>query len=200
MLDAENSDKKHVAHAQNGTQQLAVADCITFNGFLSYNRVRVEREALLSCSISLTTLLTTGCVWLLFPSDRPWLTDVQKVQKLQEKVYVALQRCLQKDGASEEKLTRVSACCTALHVQWKTHSQLFVTHSLAGSSSPDGLQTPSYEVHLQPSHRQTGVFPPGSPWDGVHLSSSVQGGFWQRSHLPRFHGGLATFSQRVWFK
>lgn len=42
------------------------------------------------------------------PSDRPWLTDVQKVQKLQEKVYVALQRCLQKDGASEEKLTRVS--------------------------------------------------------------------------------------------
>lgn len=49
------------------------------------------------------------------PSDRPWLTDVQKVQKLQEKVYVALQRCLQKDGASEEKLTRVSACCAALH-------------------------------------------------------------------------------------
>lgn len=44
---------------------------------------------------------------LYFPSDRPWLTDVQKVQKLQEKVYVALQRCLQKEGASEEKLAKV---------------------------------------------------------------------------------------------
>lgn len=41
------------------------------------------------------------------PADRPWLTDVQKIQKLQEKVYVALQRCLQKDGASEEKLAKV---------------------------------------------------------------------------------------------
>ncbi len=44
---------------------------------------------------------------LLSPSDRPWLTDVQKVQKLQEKVYVALQRCLQKGGASDEKLAKV---------------------------------------------------------------------------------------------
>lgn len=40
-------------------------------------------------------------------SDRLWLTDVQKVQKLQEKVYVALQHCLQKEGASEEKLAKV---------------------------------------------------------------------------------------------
>lgn len=39
--------------------------------------------------------------------DRPWLTDVQKIQKLQEKVYVALQRCLQKEGASDEKLAKV---------------------------------------------------------------------------------------------
>lgn len=44
---------------------------------------------------------------LYFPSDRPWLTDVQKVQKLQEKVYVALQRCLQKAEAPEEKLAKV---------------------------------------------------------------------------------------------
>lgn len=43
----------------------------------------------------------------LSPSDRPWLTDVHKIQKLQEKVYVALQRCLQKHGASEEKLAKV---------------------------------------------------------------------------------------------
>ena len=43
-----------------------------------------------------------------FP-DRPWLTDVQKIQKLQEKVYVALQRCLQKEGASDEKLAKVTS-------------------------------------------------------------------------------------------
>uniref|UniRef100_A0A671XJE1 RAR-related orphan receptor C a n=1 Tax=Sparus aurata TaxID=8175 RepID=A0A671XJE1_SPAAU len=44
---------------------------------------------------------------VLLSPDRPWLTDVQKVQKLQEKVYVALQRCLQKEGASEEKLAKM---------------------------------------------------------------------------------------------
>ncbi|XP_037325002.2 LOW QUALITY PROTEIN: RAR-related orphan receptor C a [Pungitius pungitius] len=41
---------------------------------------------------------------VLLSPDRPWLTDVEKIQKLQEKVYVALQLCLQKEGAAEEKL------------------------------------------------------------------------------------------------
>uniref|UniRef100_A0A8C6MD60 RAR-related orphan receptor C a n=1 Tax=Nothobranchius furzeri TaxID=105023 RepID=A0A8C6MD60_NOTFU len=44
---------------------------------------------------------------VLLSPDRPWLTDVQKIQKLQEKVYVSLQRCLQKEGASEEKLAKM---------------------------------------------------------------------------------------------
>ncbi|KAF6726370.1 Nuclear receptor ROR-beta [Oryzias melastigma] len=44
---------------------------------------------------------------VLLSPDRPWLTDVPKVQKLQEKVYVALQRCLQNKGASEEKLAKM---------------------------------------------------------------------------------------------
>uniref|UniRef100_A0A3P8QSN6 RAR-related orphan receptor C a n=1 Tax=Astatotilapia calliptera TaxID=8154 RepID=A0A3P8QSN6_ASTCA len=44
---------------------------------------------------------------VLLSPDRPWLTDVQKIQKLQEKVYVALQRCLQRQGTSEEKLAKM---------------------------------------------------------------------------------------------
>ncbi|MEQ2212037.1 hypothetical protein XENOCAPTIV_023666 [Xenoophorus captivus] len=44
---------------------------------------------------------------VLLSPDRPWLTDVQKIHKLQEKVYVGLQRCLQKQGASEEKLAKM---------------------------------------------------------------------------------------------
>lgn len=79
-------------------------------------KLGLDRERLLSCSCSLKALLTAGCLSCMSPSDRPWLTDVQKVQKLQEKVYVALQRCLQQDGASEEKLTRVSARRAALHL------------------------------------------------------------------------------------
>lgn len=42
-------------------------------------------------------------------TDRPWLTDSQKVQKLQERVYVALQHCLHKSGAPEEKLAKVTS-------------------------------------------------------------------------------------------
>uniref|UniRef100_A0A8D3DVS3 RAR-related orphan receptor C a n=1 Tax=Scophthalmus maximus TaxID=52904 RepID=A0A8D3DVS3_SCOMX len=44
---------------------------------------------------------------VLLSPDRPWLTDVQKIQKLQDRVYVALQCCLQKEGASEEKLAKM---------------------------------------------------------------------------------------------
>lgn len=44
---------------------------------------------------------------VLLSPDRPWLTDSQKVRKLQEKVYVALQHCLNKGGAPEEKLTKM---------------------------------------------------------------------------------------------
>ncbi|KAL6107786.1 rora [Pungitius sinensis] len=44
---------------------------------------------------------------VLLSPDRPWLTDVEKIQKLQEKVYVALQLCLQKEGAAEEKLAKM---------------------------------------------------------------------------------------------
>ncbi|XP_033937285.1 RAR-related orphan receptor C a [Pseudochaenichthys georgianus] len=44
---------------------------------------------------------------VLLSPDRPWLTDVQKIQKLQQKVYVALQGCLQKEGATEQKLAKM---------------------------------------------------------------------------------------------
>uniref|UniRef100_A0A1A8CIB1 RAR-related orphan receptor C b n=1 Tax=Nothobranchius kadleci TaxID=1051664 RepID=A0A1A8CIB1_NOTKA len=44
---------------------------------------------------------------VLLSPDRPWLTEGQKVHKLQEKVYLALQHSLQKNGASEEKLDKM---------------------------------------------------------------------------------------------
>jgi len=40
-------------------------------------------------------------------SDRPWLTESQQVQKLQEKVYVALQHSMHMNGATTEKLDKV---------------------------------------------------------------------------------------------
>uniref|UniRef100_A0A8C4I800 RAR-related orphan receptor C b n=1 Tax=Dicentrarchus labrax TaxID=13489 RepID=A0A8C4I800_DICLA len=44
---------------------------------------------------------------VLLSPDRPWLTEGQKVQKLQEKVYLALQHSLHKSGASDEKLDKM---------------------------------------------------------------------------------------------
>lgn len=46
-------------------------------------------------------------IYIFFPIDRPWLTEGQKVQKLQEKVYLALQHSLHKSVASDEKLDKV---------------------------------------------------------------------------------------------
>ncbi|MGH0186252.1 UNVERIFIED_CONTAM: hypothetical protein FKN15_020666 [Acipenser sinensis] len=43
---------------------------------------------------------------VLLSPDRPWLTDTQKVQRLQERVYLALQSCLQRSPTSKEKLTK----------------------------------------------------------------------------------------------
>ncbi|KAG7265042.1 hypothetical protein CRUP_033561 [Coryphaenoides rupestris] len=56
------------------------------------------------------TLLFDGkfaCPQLFKALDRPWLTDTHNIQKLQEKVYVALQRCLQREASSEEKLAKM---------------------------------------------------------------------------------------------
>ncbi|MGH0184851.1 UNVERIFIED_CONTAM: hypothetical protein FKN15_016440 [Acipenser sinensis] len=44
---------------------------------------------------------------VLLSPDRPWLTDTQKVQRLQERVYLALQSCLQRSPTSKEKLTKM---------------------------------------------------------------------------------------------
>lgn len=49
-------------------------------------------------------LFSAAC--LLSP-DRPWLADSQKVQKLQAKVYLALQHSLHMSGAADEKLDQV---------------------------------------------------------------------------------------------
>ncbi|XP_072524680.1 RAR-related orphan receptor C b [Salminus brasiliensis] len=44
---------------------------------------------------------------ILLSPDRPWLTESQQVQKLQEKVYLALQHSLHMSGASPEKLDKM---------------------------------------------------------------------------------------------
>lgn len=44
---------------------------------------------------------------VLLAPDRPWLTESQKVQKLQEKVYMALQHSLHMSGAATEKLDKM---------------------------------------------------------------------------------------------
>ncbi|XP_017277743.1 RAR-related orphan receptor C b isoform X2 [Kryptolebias marmoratus] len=44
---------------------------------------------------------------VLLSPDRPWLTEGQKVQKLQEKIYLALQHSLQKSDTCEEKLDKM---------------------------------------------------------------------------------------------
>ncbi|KAJ8378702.1 hypothetical protein AAFF_G00237510 [Aldrovandia affinis] len=44
---------------------------------------------------------------VLLSPDRLWLTDALQVQNLQEKVYLALQHCLQRNGANEAKLAKM---------------------------------------------------------------------------------------------
>ncbi|MCI4380526.1 hypothetical protein PGIGA_G00240950 [Pangasianodon gigas] len=51
---------------------------------------------------------------VLFSPDRPWLTDRQQVQRLQGKVYQALQRCLNREGANEHKLDKMLAKLPAI--------------------------------------------------------------------------------------
>ncbi|KAM7025646.1 nuclear receptor ROR-beta-like [Acridotheres tristis] len=44
---------------------------------------------------------------VLLSPDRPWLTESKKVQKLQDKIYVALQHEIQKKHSAEDKLSRM---------------------------------------------------------------------------------------------
>lgn len=45
-------------------------------------------------------------------SDRPWLMEPRKVQKLQEKIYFALQHIMQKNHMDEDALAKVSQAST----------------------------------------------------------------------------------------
>ncbi|XP_072560451.1 nuclear receptor ROR-beta-like [Paramormyrops kingsleyae] len=44
---------------------------------------------------------------ILLSPDRPWLTDILQIQRLQERVYIALQYSLHQSGATEEKLAKM---------------------------------------------------------------------------------------------
>ncbi|XP_077698153.1 nuclear receptor ROR-beta-like, partial [Eretmochelys imbricata] len=44
---------------------------------------------------------------VLLAPDRPWLTESKKVQKLQDKIYIALQHEIQKKHSSEDKLSKL---------------------------------------------------------------------------------------------
>ncbi|XP_035377868.1 RAR-related orphan receptor C a [Electrophorus electricus] len=65
-------------------------------GSMSHLQLSEEEMALFSAAV-------------LFAPDRPWLTHRHQVRQLQEKVYVALQRCLTRGGAGEEKLAKMVA-------------------------------------------------------------------------------------------
>ena len=61
------------------------------------------RVDFLSCVLRCDWVSLNLCV----VADRPWLTDTHNIQRLQEKVYVALQHCLQREASAEEKLAKV---------------------------------------------------------------------------------------------
>ena len=63
----------------------------------------MTRADFLPCVVRCDGVSLTLCV----VADRPWLTDTLHIQRLQEKVYVALQRCLQREASAEEKLAKV---------------------------------------------------------------------------------------------
>lgn len=57
-----------------------------------------------------TSVVVLKLMWkhpLSFP-DRPWLMEPRKVQKLQEKIYFALQHIMQKNHMDEDTLAKVS--------------------------------------------------------------------------------------------
>uniref|UniRef100_A0A3B3DU93 RAR-related orphan receptor C b n=1 Tax=Oryzias melastigma TaxID=30732 RepID=A0A3B3DU93_ORYME len=58
---------------------------------------------------------------VLLSPDRLWLSEGQKVQKLQEKVCLALQHSLQKSGASEEKLDKMMSKLPTMKSICKLH-------------------------------------------------------------------------------
>lgn len=111
--------------------------------------------------------------------DRPWLTDVQKIKKMQEKVYLALQRCLQKEGAPEEKLAKVQWHDLSHKLTWSFVTQFFyLIHNvfifyLFCMSTLDGVKASCDEVSLQPSRWQTGVLSSGASWDSIYVPSSL---------------------------
>lgn len=118
---------------------------------------------------ALKSLELLANVSLPLPADRPWLKEGQKVQKLQEKVYLALQHSLHK-SVSDEKLDKVNP-----GPRPDARAPGDRVRELTSLPPTDGVQAAHDEVYLQPPHRQAGVFPSGPPGNGLQLPAAVPG-------------------------
>lgn len=126
------------------------------------------------------------------PTDRPWLTESKKVQKLQDKIYVALQHEIQKKHSAEDKLSKVvvPAAWGALlgwraavfcgdttapreGEQQRAGCWLGALCSPAPPFPADGFQAAPDEDHLQPALGQAGIFPSPAPRDGHELPTPL---------------------------
>ena len=67
-----------------------------------FQSTHVKSKQLKNCILKKLTFIS------FFYSDRPWLMEPRKVQKLQEKIYFALQHIMQKNHMDEDALAKVS--------------------------------------------------------------------------------------------
>nr|XP_014349560.1 PREDICTED: nuclear receptor ROR-beta [Latimeria chalumnae] len=103
------------------------------------------------CSLQLTEEeIALFSAAVLISPDRPWLLEPRKVQKLQEKVYFALQHVIQKNHLDDDTLAKLISRIPTITALCNLHSEKLQAFKLSHPETVNTLFPPLYKELFNP--------------------------------------------------
>ncbi|KAK6492999.1 nuclear receptor ROR-beta isoform X1 [Huso huso] len=104
------------------------------------------------CSLQLTEeeIALFSAAVLISPVDRPWLMEPRKVQKLQEKIYFALQHVMQKNHLDDDTLAKLIARIPTLSALCNLHTEELQAFKQLHPETVNMLFPPLYKELFNP--------------------------------------------------
>ncbi|TNM90311.1 hypothetical protein fugu_004545 [Takifugu bimaculatus] len=112
------------------------------------------------CSLQLTEEeIALFSAAVLISTDRPWLMEPRKVQKLQEKIYFALQHIMQKNHMDEDTLAKLISRIPTLSALCTLHTEELQAFQQLHPETVNVLFPPLYKELFNPDPNSTMVMP-----------------------------------------
>lgn len=128
------------------------------------------------CSLQLTEEeIALFSAAVLISTDRPWLMEPRKVQKLQEKIYFALQHIMQKNHMDEDALAKLISRVPTLSALCTLHTEELQAFQQLHPETVNVLFPPLYKELFNPDPNSTMTMPKWLPAAPLRHSLPAEG-------------------------